>query len=157
LEIVMLHYEPMPISLSDNAMDQIMVLTAPLVPTDRVAFMHSLAALLKSNPAQPVMAWCIGMQGRCYRVAHIGVGTSSRPASRPRGTTSNPGCATARRSGIREASDGSPERRDTVIGIMDDESDPGKDVSERWIGALIAFVIVIWVVYMVACELGIPD
>ena len=53
LEIVMLHYEPMPISLSDNAMDQIMVLTAPLVPTDRVAFMHSLAAFLKSKPAQP--------------------------------------------------------------------------------------------------------
>jgi hypothetical protein len=53
LEIVTLHYEPMPISLSDNAMDQIMVLTAPLVPTDRVAFMHSLAAFLKSKPAQP--------------------------------------------------------------------------------------------------------
>ena len=47
------HYEPMLISLSDNAMDQIMKLTAPLVPTDRVAFMHSLAALLKSEPAQP--------------------------------------------------------------------------------------------------------
>ena len=43
------------------------------------------------------------------------------------------------------------------MGIMDDESDPGKDVSGRWIAALIAFVIVIWVVYMVARELGIPD
>jgi hypothetical protein len=43
------------------------------------------------------------------------------------------------------------------MGIMNDKSDPGKDVSERWIGALIAFVIVIWVVYMVARELGIPD
>ena len=49
----MLHHEPMPISLSDDAMDQIMKLTAPLVPSDRVAFMHSLAALLKSEPAQP--------------------------------------------------------------------------------------------------------
>ena len=43
------------------------------------------------------------------------------------------------------------------MGIMDDENDPGKDVSGRWIGALIAFVIVIWVVYMVARELGTPD
>ena len=43
------------------------------------------------------------------------------------------------------------------MGIMDDENDPGKDVSGRWIGTLIAFVIVIWVVYMVARELGIPD
>jgi hypothetical protein len=31
---------------------------------------------------------------------------------------------------------------------MDDESDPGKDVAGRWIGALIASVIVIWVGYM---------
>ena len=43
------------------------------------------------------------------------------------------------------------------MGIMDDENDPEKDVSGRWIGTLIAFVIVIWVVYMVARELGIPD
>ena len=40
---------------------------------------------------------------------------------------------------------------------MDDENDPEKDVSGRWIGTLIAFVIVILVVYMVAHELGIPD
>jgi hypothetical protein len=31
---------------------------------------------------------------------------------------------------------------------MDDESDPGKDVSGRWIGGLIALAIVIWLVYM---------
>jgi hypothetical protein len=43
------------------------------------------------------------------------------------------------------------------MGIIDHENDRGKDVSERWIGTLIAFVIVIWVVYMVARELGIPD
>ena len=42
----------------------------------------------------------------------------------------------------------------TVMGIMDDENDPGKDVSGRWIGTLIAFVIVIWAVYLIARELG---
>jgi hypothetical protein len=43
------------------------------------------------------------------------------------------------------------------MGIMHDENDPGEDVGGRWMGTLIAFVIVIWVVYMVARELGIPD
>jgi hypothetical protein len=32
---------------------------------------------------------------------------------------------------------------------MDDESDPGKDVSGRWIGGLVALAIVIWLVYLV--------
>jgi hypothetical protein len=31
---------------------------------------------------------------------------------------------------------------------MDDESDPGQDVSGRWIGGLAALVILIWVLYM---------
>jgi hypothetical protein len=31
---------------------------------------------------------------------------------------------------------------------MDEESDPGKDVSGRWIAGLIGLVIVSWVVYM---------
>jgi hypothetical protein len=31
---------------------------------------------------------------------------------------------------------------------MGDESDPGKDVSGRWIGGLIALALVIWLVYM---------
>jgi hypothetical protein len=39
------------------------------------------------------------------------------------------------------------ERKGIVMG-MDDESDPGKDVSGRWIGGLAALVIVIWVLYM---------
>jgi hypothetical protein len=46
-------HEPKPISLSDDAMDQIMRLTAPLAPPDRVALVNSLAALLKSEPVQP--------------------------------------------------------------------------------------------------------
>ena len=46
-------HEQGPISLSDDAMTMIMKLTAPLVLTDRVAFVNSLAALLKSEPAQP--------------------------------------------------------------------------------------------------------
>jgi hypothetical protein len=32
--------------------------------------------------------------------------------------------------------------------MLDDESDPGKDVSGRWIGGLIAVAIVIYIVYM---------
>jgi hypothetical protein len=35
---------------------------------------------------------------------------------------------------------------------MDDESDPGKDVSGRWIGGLMALMIVIWVLYMFVRE-----
>jgi hypothetical protein len=40
-----------------------------------------------------------------------------------------------------------PERKGAVMG-MDDETDPGQDVSGRWIGGLIALGIVILVVYM---------
>jgi hypothetical protein len=56
-----------------------------------------------------------------------------------------------------EAGNGARKGRGMIMGIMDHENDPGKDVSGRWIGTLIAFVIVIWAVYMVARELGIPD
>jgi hypothetical protein len=39
------------------------------------------------------------------------------------------------------------ERKGAIMG-MGDESDPGKDVSGRWIGGLIALALVIWLVYM---------
>jgi hypothetical protein len=41
----------------------------------------------------------------------------------------------------------------TVMG-MNDESDPGQDVSGRWIGGLIALAIVIWVVYFAVTHGG---
>jgi len=37
---------------------------------------------------------------------------------------------------------------------MNDESDPGQDVSGRWIGGLIALAIVIWVVYFAVTHGG---
>jgi hypothetical protein len=42
-----------PISLSNSAMTLIMHLVRPLAPHDRTAFMVSLAALLRQEPAQP--------------------------------------------------------------------------------------------------------
>jgi hypothetical protein len=42
-----------PISLSDDAMTNVMRLVAPLLPHDRTAFMQALAALLRSEPVQP--------------------------------------------------------------------------------------------------------
>ena len=41
------------ISLSDDAMTTIMRLAQPLAPPDRVAFVNSLAQLLRQEPAQP--------------------------------------------------------------------------------------------------------
>jgi hypothetical protein len=43
----------MPISLSDDALATVMQLVRPLAPHDRVAFMHSLAQLLRQEPEQP--------------------------------------------------------------------------------------------------------
>jgi hypothetical protein len=44
---------PMPVSLSDGAMIQVMRLVEPLAPPDRSAFLHALAQLLRSEPVQP--------------------------------------------------------------------------------------------------------
>jgi hypothetical protein len=42
-----------PISLSDEAMNFILKMTAPLVPDDRTALMAALAQLLRQEPTQP--------------------------------------------------------------------------------------------------------
>jgi hypothetical protein len=42
-----------PISLSDDALATVMRLCEPLAPHDRVAFMHSLAQLLRQEPERP--------------------------------------------------------------------------------------------------------
>jgi hypothetical protein len=42
-----------PISLSDDAMNLVMRLTAPLARDDRVALMNALAVLLRSEPQPP--------------------------------------------------------------------------------------------------------
>jgi hypothetical protein len=41
------------ISLSDDAMTMVMHFAQPLAPPDRVAFVNSLAQLLRQEPAQP--------------------------------------------------------------------------------------------------------
>jgi hypothetical protein len=41
------------ISLSDDAMDLITRMTAPLIPDDRVALVNALAVLLRSEPQPP--------------------------------------------------------------------------------------------------------
>jgi hypothetical protein len=86
-----------PISLSDDAMTTIMHLVQPLAPHDRSAFLHSLAQLLRSEPAQPVGDGIVHRHAR----ALLASGSYRRADSLTTGGTAKPGAWHNGRSALR--------------------------------------------------------